>query len=72
MRRGSSTGAGAEQNAAPKTSDRSDVFIFSEKFLDLVHLPLDQMFQGFNTLAQQQQQDPNDIDDITLVGLEVH
>jgi hypothetical protein len=46
-------------------------FIFAGQFLELTHLPLAQMFQGLNALAQQQQLDPNDIDDITIVGLEV-
>jgi len=46
-------------------------FIFTGQFLELTHLPLAQMFQGLNALAQQQQLDPNDIDDITIVGLEV-
>jgi sigma-B regulation protein RsbU (phosphoserine phosphatase) len=46
-------------------------FIFTEQFLELARQPLDRMFQGLNTLAQQQQLDPNDIDDITIVGLEV-
>ncbi len=46
-------------------------FIFTEQFLELTHQPLTQMFQGFNSLAQEQQLDPNEIDDITIVGLEV-
>jgi serine phosphatase RsbU (regulator of sigma subunit) len=46
-------------------------FIFAGHFLELINQPLAQMFQGLNTLAQQQQLDPNEIDDITIVGLEV-
>jgi hypothetical protein len=46
-------------------------FIFAGQFLELVNQPLAHMFQGLNTLAQQQQLEPNDIDDITIVGLEV-
>jgi len=53
------------------TFDDKKGFIFAGQFLELINQPLAQMFQGLNTLAQQQQLDPNDIDDITIVGLEV-
>ena len=46
-------------------------FIFTDRFLELAQLPLEQMFQGLNELGQKQQLDPNEIDDITVVGLEV-
>lgn len=46
-------------------------FIFTDRFVELARLPLDQMFQGLNELGQKQQLDPAEIDDITIVGLEV-
>lgn len=46
-------------------------FIFTDEFLELTTLPLTQMFEGLNELAQKQQVNPNEIDDITIVGLEI-
>jgi len=46
-------------------------FIFTEQFLQASRLPIDEMFEMLNTLAQQQQKDTLEIDDITMVGLEV-
>jgi hypothetical protein len=46
-------------------------FIFTDEFLELTTLPLAQMFEGLNELAQKQQVNPNEIDDITIVGLEI-
>jgi sigma-B regulation protein RsbU (phosphoserine phosphatase) len=46
-------------------------FIFTDEFLELTTLPLNQMFEGLNELAQKQQSDPSEIDDITIVGLDI-
>jgi hypothetical protein len=46
-------------------------FIFTDRFTELARQPLEQMCRGLNELAQKQQLDPNDIDDITIVGLEI-
>lgn len=51
--------------------DDKQGFIYNDQFLEFSHLPLTQMFHNLNELAQAHQLDPSDIDDITIVGLEI-
>ena len=46
-------------------------FHFNEKFLEIVNLPIVEMRDKFRELTQSQQIDPVEVDDITMVGLEV-
>ena len=46
-------------------------FIFAEEFLELKDLPIVEMFAKLNVLIQERQIDPAEVDDITLVGLEI-
>jgi serine phosphatase RsbU (regulator of sigma subunit) len=46
-------------------------FRFSKEFCDLKDLPIVEMMDRFNTLAQNQNIEPAEADDITAVGLEV-
>ncbi len=46
-------------------------FVYTDEFMDLSKLGINDMFEGFNDLAKQHQTDPSDIDDITIVGLEI-
>jgi serine phosphatase RsbU (regulator of sigma subunit) len=46
-------------------------FDFSEEFHRLEDLPIDEMVDSLDTLFQSQQVDPERIDDITLIGLEI-
>jgi sigma-B regulation protein RsbU (phosphoserine phosphatase) len=46
-------------------------FSFSEKFYGIKDLPLVEMIDKFNTLAQNQEIDPSEVDDVTAVALEV-
>jgi sigma-B regulation protein RsbU (phosphoserine phosphatase) len=46
-------------------------FSFSEKFYGIKDLPLVEMMDKFNTLAQNQEIDPSEVDDVTAVALEV-
>ena len=46
-------------------------FNFSEKFCEIKDLPLVEMMDKFNTLAQNQVIAPSEVDDITAVALEV-
>ncbi|MFA5784335.1 MAG: SpoIIE family protein phosphatase [Phycisphaerae bacterium] len=51
--------------------DDKQGFIYNDQFLEFSHLPLTQMFHNLNELAQAHQLNPSDIDDITIVGLEI-
>ncbi|UCF00294.1 MAG: serine/threonine-protein phosphatase [Planctomycetota bacterium] len=46
-------------------------FKFSEKFYEIKDLPIVEMMDKFNSLAQGQKIDPTEVDDITAVALEV-
>jgi sigma-B regulation protein RsbU (phosphoserine phosphatase) len=46
-------------------------FYFNEKFLDIIELPIVEMRDKFRTITQSQRIDPVEVDDITMVGLEV-
>jgi len=46
-------------------------FRFSKEFCEIKDLPVVEMFDKFDTLAQNQRIDPSEIDDITAVGLEI-
>jgi len=46
-------------------------FQFSEEFCEIKDLPIVEMFDKFNTLAQNKKIAPSEIDDITAVGLEI-
>ena len=46
-------------------------FKFSEKFYEIKDLPVVEMMDKFNTLAQSQKIDPAEVDDITAIAFEV-
>ena len=46
-------------------------FHFNEEFLKIIELPVVEMRDKFRAITQSQQIDPAEIDDITMVGLEV-
>lgn len=46
-------------------------FKFTEEFLELKDLPIVELFERVSVLAQERQIDPAEVDDITLVGLEI-
>ncbi len=46
-------------------------FHFSEKFYKIKDLPVTEMMDKFNTLVQNQELEPSDVDDVTAVGLEI-
>ncbi|RKY23550.1 MAG: hypothetical protein DRP62_05685 [Planctomycetota bacterium] len=46
-------------------------FEFCDGFLEVKDLPIAQMFDNFNTLAQSRKVAPSEVDDITVVGLEI-
>ena len=46
-------------------------FNFNEKFHEIKDLPILEMFDSLNTLAQNQKIEPSQLDDITAVGFEV-
>ena len=51
--------------------DEAAGFRFSDEFCGIKDLPLVEMFDKFNTLAQNKEIDPAEVDDITAVGLEI-
>jgi serine phosphatase RsbU (regulator of sigma subunit) len=51
--------------------DDTTGFHISEKFCQIKDLPVVEMMDKFNTLAQNQKIDPSEVDDITAVALEV-
>jgi len=51
--------------------DDQSGFGFSEKFYEIKDLPIIEMMDKFNTLAQNQDIDPSDVDDVTAVAFEV-
>jgi len=51
--------------------DDQSGFGFSEKFYEIKDLPIIGMMDKFNTLAQNQEIDPSDVDDVTAVAFEV-
>ncbi|MFA5553043.1 MAG: PP2C family protein-serine/threonine phosphatase [Phycisphaerae bacterium] len=46
-------------------------FIFYDDFLDIIKYPINELFDRFNVVMQQKQLQLAEIDDITLVGLEI-
>jgi len=50
--------------------DNSDLH-FTNEFYEIAYLPIEQMFEGFERLVDSQQPAPSQVDDITLVGLEI-
>jgi sigma-B regulation protein RsbU (phosphoserine phosphatase) len=46
-------------------------FNFGEGFCKIKDLPIREMMDSLNALAQNQQLDPSEVDDITMVGLEI-
>jgi sigma-B regulation protein RsbU (phosphoserine phosphatase) len=52
--------------------DDQSGFNFSEEFLKAKDLPIAEMMDKFNTLAQNRKIKPSEVDDITAVGLEIH
>jgi sigma-B regulation protein RsbU (phosphoserine phosphatase) len=52
--------------------DDSNGFGFSEKFLKIKDLPVVEMMDKLNTIAHNQKINPTEIDDITIIGLEIH
>ncbi|MHC4461889.1 MAG: PP2C family protein-serine/threonine phosphatase [Planctomycetota bacterium] len=53
------------------TFDDQTGFHFSEEFCEIQDLPVVEMFDKFNTLAQNKKIAPSEIDDITAIGLEI-
>ena len=53
------------------TLDDPTNFNYSENFYKIKDLPVVEMMDKFNTLAQNQEIDPSEVDDITAVALEV-
>ena len=51
--------------------DEAAGFRFSDEFYGIKDLPIVEMFDKFNTLAQNKEIDPAEVDDITAVGLEI-
>jgi sigma-B regulation protein RsbU (phosphoserine phosphatase) len=51
--------------------DDQSGFGFSEKFYEIKDSPIIEMMDKFNTLAQNQNIDPSDVDDVTAVAFEV-
>jgi hypothetical protein len=51
--------------------DDQSGFGFSEKVYEIKDLPITEMMDKFNTLAQNQDIDPSDVDDVTAVAFEV-
>jgi len=51
--------------------DDQSGFNFSEKFYEIKDLPITGMMDEFNTLAQNQEIDPSEVDDVTAVAFEV-
>ena len=51
--------------------DDQSGFGFSEKFYEIKDLPIIEMMDKFNTLAQNQDIDPSDVDDVTAVAFEL-
>jgi len=46
-------------------------FRFSDEFCEIANMPIVKLMDRFNTLAQNQQIDPAEVDDITTIGFEV-
>ncbi|GAG13974.1 unnamed protein product, partial [marine sediment metagenome] len=46
-------------------------FNFNEEFCEIKDLPIVGMMDKFNTLAQNSKIAPSEVDDITMVGLEI-
>lgn len=46
-------------------------FDFTEEFYEMKDLPIIDMFDRLNTIAQKKKIDPSEVDDITAVGLEI-
>jgi sigma-B regulation protein RsbU (phosphoserine phosphatase) len=46
-------------------------FSFSEEFYEIKELPILEMMDRFNSLVQDKEIAPNEVDDITIVGLEI-
>ena len=51
--------------------DEAAGFRFSDEFYGIKDFPIVEMFDKFNTLAQNKEIDPAEVDDITAVGLEI-
>jgi len=51
--------------------DDQTSFNFGEEFCEIKDLPIVEMMDRFNTLAQTKKIDPTEVDDITVVGLEI-
>jgi len=52
-------------------SDDQTGFDFSEEFCEIKDLPIVEMFDKFNSLAQSKEIAPSEVDDVTAVGLEI-
>jgi sigma-B regulation protein RsbU (phosphoserine phosphatase) len=46
-------------------------FVFDENFWKIKDLPIVEMMDEFHTLTQEKEIDPSEVDDITIVGLEI-
>ena len=52
--------------------DDTTGFGFSKEFLEVKDLPVVDMMDKLNTIAHNQKIDPSEIDDITMIGFEIH
>ncbi len=52
-------------------TDDSAGFNFGKEFCEIKDLPIVEMFDKLNTLAQNKQIAPSEVDDITIIGLEI-
>ena len=52
--------------------DDATGFGFSEEFLEVIDLPVVEMMDRLNTIAHNQKIEPTEIDDITMIGFEIH
>ena len=46
-------------------------FLFTERFQEICHLPIDQMLSAYEKMAEERHFGPGEVDDITAIGLEI-
>ena len=46
-------------------------FIYTDEFLEIRDLPIDEIFDKLNALVQEKPIDPAEFDDMTMLGLEL-
>lgn len=53
------------------TDDNKGQFLFNRKFKDISTLPIDAMFDAYNSMAAEHHFSPAETDDVTAIGLEI-